>query len=100
MAFSKGPSRVFDEISLDRITRQPFPNSRKIYVAGSRLSIRVPMREITQTATRLKTGQAQGTELPNPPITVYDTSGPYTDADAGIDLRKGLPPIRLEWILA
>ena len=67
----------------------PLPNSRKVYVAGSRPDIRVPMREIAQSPT--------GDE-PNPPITVYDCSGPYTDPTASIDIRKGLPQLRAAWI--
>ncbi len=72
----------------------PFPGSRKIYVPGSDPSIRVAMREVVQTPTAAENGPAQ----PNPPITVYDPSGPYTDPDASIDIRKGLPPIRRAWI--
>ncbi len=74
------------------VTR-PFPASRKIHVTGSRPDIRVGMREISQSDTPL----AEGVEK-NPPITVYDTSGPYTDPEARIDLRKGLPPLREGWI--
>jgi phosphomethylpyrimidine synthase len=73
---------------------KPFPASRKIYVEGSQ-GLRVAMREISQTATR----GTQGVE-PNPPITVYDTSGPYTDPDVKIDLRAGLPGLRATWIEA
>jgi phosphomethylpyrimidine synthase len=72
---------------------KPFPASRKVFVAGSRPDVRVPMREIAQTATRT----AGGAE-PNPPVTVYDTSGPYTDPDARIDLLSGLPALREKWI--
>ncbi|WP_456298717.1 phosphomethylpyrimidine synthase ThiC [Chitiniphilus purpureus] len=71
----------------------PLPNSRKIYVAGSRPDIRVPMREITQTDTPTAFGGEH-----NPPIYVYDCSGPYTDPQARIDVRKGLAPIRAAWI--
>ena len=72
----------------------PFPGSRKIYVTGSRADLRVGMREVIQQPTPLM----HGTEA-NPPIPVYDTSGPYTDPDAHIDLRKGLAPLREKWIL-
>jgi phosphomethylpyrimidine synthase len=85
---------VFDAGKAEAITRTPFPASRKIYVEGSDPSIRVPMREITQTPT--KTGSSREA---NPNIVVYDTSGPYTDPDAVIDLQKGLDPLRLGWIL-
>ena len=74
---------------------QPFPNSRKIYVEGSRPDIRVPMREITLTDTVTEKGAER-----NPPVTVYDTSGPYTDPDARIDIRQGLDDVRTAWIEA
>ena len=62
------------------------PASRKIYLAGSRPDIRVPMREIALSGG-------------NPPLRLYDTSGPYTDPDAQVDIKLGLPPLRLPWIL-
>src|ERR1700756_387315 len=80
-----------EELSAE--VRQPFPRSRKIYIQGSRPDIRVPMREVTQTPTRTAKG-----EEANPPLTVYDTSGPYTDPNARIDLLAGLPPLRSGWI--
>jgi phosphomethylpyrimidine synthase len=80
-----------EELSAE--VRQPFPRSRKIYVQGSRPDIRVPMREVSQTPTRTAKG-----EEANPPLTVYDTSGPYTDPNARIDLLAGLPPLRAGWI--
>jgi len=72
---------------------QPFPNSRKLYIEGSRPDIRVPMREISLSPTHTKTGVEE-----NPSILIYDTSGPYTDPDVTIDLEKGLTPIRAAWI--
>jgi len=72
---------------------QPFSGSRKIYVEGSRPDLRVGMREIRQDETPASFGAEE-----NPPITVYDTSGPYTDPDVGIDLLKGLPDVRGAWI--
>jgi len=74
---------------------KPFTGSRKIFVEGSTPDIRVPMREVSQTPTRINDGIE-----PNPPIYVYDTSGPYTDPTASIDLLKGLPEVRLAWIEA
>jgi phosphomethylpyrimidine synthase len=71
----------------------PLPNSRKIHVEGSRPDIRVPMREIAQSDTPA----SMGAEM-NPPIVVYDTSGPYTDPTAAIDIRRGLPALRAPWI--
>ncbi len=76
---------------------QPFPNSRKIYVQGSRADIQVPMREISLTDTPLIGGK-EGEVEKNPPVTVYDTSGPYTDPEARIDIRSGLAPVRKNWI--
>jgi phosphomethylpyrimidine synthase len=76
------------------ITR-PFPNSRKIFIQGARPDIRVPMREVSQAPTQASMGAED-----NPPITVYDTSGPYTDPDAHIDLMKGLPALREAWVEA
>ncbi|WP_148717357.1 phosphomethylpyrimidine synthase ThiC [Chitinolyticbacter meiyuanensis] len=78
---------------VDQAAIQPLPNSRKVYVEGSRPDIRVPMREITQTDTPTSFGGEQ-----NPPIYVYDCSGPYTDPQAHIDVRRGLAPIRAAWI--
>ncbi len=76
----------------EEVTR-PFANSRKIYVQGSRDDLRVPMREISQSPTLTNSDK----EI-NPPITVYDTSGPYTDPDVEIDLLQGLPDVRSSWI--
>ena len=72
---------------------QPFPGSRKIHVEGSRPDLRVGMREIRQADTPASMGAET-----NPPITVYDTSGPYTDPDVSIDLLKGLSAVRAAWI--
>ncbi len=69
------------------------PNSRKVHVTGSRPDIRVPMREISQADTPASFGAER-----NPPIFVYDTSGPYSDPAAGIDIRRGLAPVRENWI--
>lgn len=77
------------------ITQTPFPNSKKVYIPGKLFPIQVAMREITLSPTKLSKG---GVEI-NPPVTIYDTSGPYTDDDAKIDIRKGLPRTRESWIL-
>jgi len=74
---------------LSEAVTRPFPNSIKIYVQGSRPDIRVPMRQIRQADTPASFGAQQ-----NPAITVYDTSGPYSDPDAAIDLLAGLPDVR------
>ncbi|MCP1251247.1 phosphomethylpyrimidine synthase ThiC [Elizabethkingia miricola] len=77
------------------ITQTSLPNSKKVYIDGQLFPIKVAMREITLSPTKLSSG---GIEV-NPPVTVYDTSGPYTDDQAVIDVRKGLPRIREQWIL-
>ncbi len=82
-----------DTAKVDAASIQPFPNSRKIYVQGSRADIRVPMREIALTDTLTESGAEH-----NPPLTVYDTSGPYTDPEVNIDIRKGLPDVRSAWV--
>jgi phosphomethylpyrimidine synthase len=80
------------------ISREPLPGSRKIYVPGKIYDIKVAMREILLSDTIVKTPEGKKIEK-NIPITVYDTSGPYTDPSIDIDLRKGLPRIREKWIL-
>ena len=72
---------------------QPFPNSKKIYIQGSRKDIQVGMREISVDDIPTSNGVEK-----NPPITVYDTSGPFTDPNISIDLMKGIPSLRSEWI--
>ncbi len=78
---------------VDEAAVAPLPNSRKIHVAGSRPDLQVPMREISQADT--PTGFGGET---NPPIYVYDCSGPYTDPATRIDIRSGLPALRQRWI--
>jgi phosphomethylpyrimidine synthase len=78
----------------DIITRETFPASKKIYVKGEMYDIKVAMREVSQAPTKSKLGLK-----PNPPVTIYDTSGPYTDPNKDIDIQKGVEPIRKEWIL-
>src|SRR5213596_3783840 len=73
---------------------RPLPASKKVYVHGTR-GVRVPMREISMQPTREMNGRI---EL-NPPVRVYHTPGPYTDPEVQLDLRQGLPPLRLPWIL-
>ncbi|MEK9951716.1 MAG: phosphomethylpyrimidine synthase ThiC, partial [Curvibacter sp.] len=75
------PDRLHQFLTL---TREPLPASRKTHLTGSRPDLRVPLREIA-----LSNGET---------VTVYDTSGPYTDPQADIDVRRGLPPLRADWI--
>ena len=85
---------LLEKISqLDTRGQQHYPRSRKVYVEGSRADLKVPMREISLTATQTESGIEE-----NPPIRVYDTSGIYSDTDSTIDLRAGLPAIRQLWI--
>ncbi|MCB1948529.1 phosphomethylpyrimidine synthase ThiC [Nitrosomonas sp.] len=79
--------------AVDEAAIKSLPNSRKIYVQGPRPDIQVPMREIRQTETMTSDGAEK-----NPPIWVYDTSGPYTDPAASIDIRSGLSALRDNWI--
>jgi phosphomethylpyrimidine synthase len=83
---------------------ESFPASRKVYVTGTRPDLRVPMREIALSPTRLHRPSPAGAgtadpTVANPPLLVYDTSGPYTDPAAAIDVRGGLAPLRRPWIL-
>lgn len=78
------------------ISRKPLPKSKKIYVPGKIHDIKVAMREVYQEDT-LEAFSKKKT--PNPPVTIYDTSGPYTDPNVEIDIRKGLPKLRQKWIL-
>ncbi|MGE8287823.1 MAG: phosphomethylpyrimidine synthase ThiC, partial [Stenotrophomonas sp.] len=87
------PSLQQQAQQLSESVTQPIPGSRKIFVPGSRADLQVPMREIAQTRTPTLFGGEE-----NPPITVYDTSGPYTDPQARIDLAAGLAPLRARWI--
>lgn len=66
------------------LMREPFPASRKGYIQGSRPDLRVPVRDVTLTNDEV--------------VSLYDTSGPYTDPDAPIDVRQGLPTVREGWI--
>jgi phosphomethylpyrimidine synthase len=87
------PKFLSDDAVVDAAAIAPLPNSRKIYVTGSRPDIRVPMREITQSDTNESFGSEK-----NPPVYVYDCSGPYSDPEAKIDIRSGLPAVRQAWI--
>jgi len=89
----RAESFLSETARVDQAAVRPFPNSRKIYVQGTRPDIRVPMREIELAATPA----GMGTEH-NPPVTVYDTSGPYTDPAVSIDIRQGLAEVRGRWI--
>ena len=90
----KKSERVPAESSV--VTRVPFPGSTKVYVDGTLPGVRVPMRQVAVTPT------VRGVGLPaasNPSVTLYDTSGAYTDPGVEIDVRRGLTPLREAWIL-
>jgi phosphomethylpyrimidine synthase len=74
---------------------KPFPNSKKVYVEGKLHNIKVGMREITLSDTRHTDGMVEQ----NQPITVYDTSGPFTDPSFSINLKEGIPRLREQWII-
>ncbi len=87
------PQFLATSAHVDEAAVKPLPNSRKVYVQGSRPDIQVPMREITQD----ETPASMGAEV-NPPVYVYDCSGPYTDPAVKIDIRSGLAEMRAGWI--
>jgi len=82
------------ELKEFNITTGSLPGSKKIYVKGELFDIKVPMREIALSETK----ELDGSLTENPPIVVYDTSGPYSDEDYKVDLDKGLPRLREQWI--
>ena len=79
--------------SLDPEALKSFAKSKKVYITGSRSDLKVPFREISLSDTPSSFGAEK-----NPPVMVYDTSGPYTDPDYQIDIRNGLPSLRSQWI--
>ncbi len=90
---SANPKFLAATAQVDEAAVKSLPNSKKTYVPGSRPDIRVPMREISQSDTPADFGAER-----NPPIWVYDTSGPYSDPEVTIDIRSGLAPLRAKWI--
>src|SRR5690242_13941494 len=84
---------IAHDAQIDADLRKPFAHSSKMYIQGSRPDLHVPMRKIEQADT-----PTQGPQETNPPVYIYDTSGPYTDPEASIDIRVGLPPLRSAWI--
>jgi len=86
--------KLSETAHVDELSTQPFPASSKIYVEGSRPDIQVAMRQINLSPTTLRSGEIED----NAPVRVYDTSGPYTDPDKKIDVRKGLDTLRSKWV--
>ncbi len=85
--------------SEETITRAPLTGSKKIYVKGKIHDISVAMREIELTDSQAMFSDGEFTKEKNPAVTVYDTSGPYTDPNVAINIKKGLPRIREQWII-
>ena len=98
MSSAKKPSFTSEQARVDDASIAPLPNSEKIYVTGSRPDIRVPMRKISQDDTPTDMALSGQSSEENPPIFVYDTSGPYSDPALKIDIRDGLAPMREAWI--
>lgn len=92
-AIDKNIKFVNADAKVDDAATKPFAKSCKIYVQGSRPDIQVPFREISLSDTPSSFGGDT-----NPPVVVYDTSGPYTDPNVEIDIRNGLPALRAQWI--
>ncbi len=103
MNMPKRPSGSSADPTIEELSRDPIsPNSKKVYVEGIiHPDLRVPFREIKLAPTIIQNSAgSEPIEEVNEPVLVYDTSGPYTDPDVEIDVRKGLTPIRQQWILA
>ena len=81
------------------LTGQPFPNSQKVFVEGEHPGVRVGMREITLSDSFIGGTEENPVFEKNDPIRVYDTSGPYTEPGFELNVRKGLPKYREQWIL-
>lgn len=92
-------SRILAKQFIDNVQSTPYPNSKKVYIEGSRPDIKVPVREISLSDTLISTDKKNPVYQPNEPICVYDTSGFYTDPDYAVDLYSGLPRLRENWIL-
>lgn len=85
-------------MKISNIDLSSYPNSEKIYVSGKiHPDIKVGMRQVKQYPT-VKIENGQRIEYPNPPVTIYDTSGPYTDSQYDIDINRGLPRERTRWV--
>lgn len=98
MSSSRKQARLDAKTNIESLSVQPYPNSNKVYIEGSRPDIRVPMREISLADSLVGGTKESPIFEPNEPIQVYDTSGVYTDPSYDIDVYKGLPKLRQEWI--
>ncbi|WP_411993130.1 phosphomethylpyrimidine synthase ThiC [Agarivorans sp. DSG3-1] len=95
---SRRETRAAAEQYINNLQGQPFPNSEKIYVQGSRDDIQVAMRQINLADSLVGGTKTEPKLEPNEPVRVYDTSGIYTDENAELDVHKGLPQLRKAWI--
>ncbi|MFM4814187.1 phosphomethylpyrimidine synthase ThiC [Aeromonas dhakensis] len=96
---SRREQRSSAQTFIDNLKGMAHPNSRRIFIQGSRPDIRVPLREI-QLADTFVGGTKEAPQFePNEPVPVYDTSGPYGEEAAPIDVRRGLPRLRENWVL-
>ncbi|WP_023604436.1 phosphomethylpyrimidine synthase ThiC [Aliivibrio logei] len=98
MSSSRKQARLDAKSNIESLSVQPYPNSKKIYIDGSRPDIRVPMRQISLADSLVGGTKENPTLIPNEPIQVYDTSGVYTDPNYDIDVYQGLPKLRERWI--
>ncbi len=95
---SRKQARLEAKQFIDSLSVQPYPNSTKTYIEGSRPDIKVPVREISLADSLVGGSKEAPIFEPNEPIHVYDTSGFYTDPEHEIDLYQGLPKLREQWI--
>ncbi|MGF1732763.1 phosphomethylpyrimidine synthase ThiC [Photobacterium kasasachensis] len=95
---SRKQARLEAKQFIDSLTAQPYPNSQKVYVQGSRSDLQVPMREISLSDSLVGGTKQEPVFEPNEPVRVYDTSGYYTDPAQAIDIYAGLPKVRENWI--
>ncbi|WP_300173353.1 phosphomethylpyrimidine synthase ThiC [uncultured Aliivibrio sp.] len=98
MSSSRKQACLDAKTNIESLSVQPYPNSSKVYIEGSRPDIRVPMREISLADSLVGGTKENPTLIPNEPIQVYDTSGVYTDPNYDIDVYQGLPKLRERWI--
>ncbi|WP_127019673.1 phosphomethylpyrimidine synthase ThiC [Rheinheimera mangrovi] len=91
-------TRAAAEQFIQQLQGQPYPASRKVYIEGDLPGVKVGMREIALQPSLIGGTKDKPLFQPNAPVRVYDTSGPYSCPDAQIDIRKGLPPLRTNWI--
>ncbi|EPC3541293.1 MULTISPECIES: phosphomethylpyrimidine synthase ThiC [Aeromonas] len=96
---SRREQRSSAQTFIDNLKGMAHPNSRRIFIEGSRADIRVPLREI-QLADTFVGGTKEAPQFePNEPVPVYDTSGRYGEEGVAIDVRRGLPRLRENWVL-